>query len=472
MTDKNQFPPLIGRRRLLTAAAAAGLGTLPGCGGLGDESDTGTATDDARTDSPRTPTGNDPADAAIEVPATARIDESISPTLSGLPPGERVSVEAATSTPGPDGPVDWSSSATFAVGDGGTVTLGSQSPVAGDYDDADPMGLFWAMETDLAARRALFPLRTHEVTITVTDTQGRALAETTTERVLPSVEQEPLGDEFAGTVHYPPSDGPAPGVVLLHGSQPRELRGPARLLAANGFVAASLQYFGEPEPVPETLVEVPVEYVVRACETLAANDRVAGEQVGLYGASKGAELALLSGANSDVVGAVVSVSGGGLVWEGIESLGEAPDASSWTIDGEPVPYIPYPERQPTMSNGRAYYGDGFEAAAASTVEAATIPVERIDGPVEFVAGSDDRLWNSPRYSRLATDRLDGSEYDYAFDLTVYDGAGHSITPPFTPTYGSTQVGPLVLGGSPAANATAAREHWPDVLSVLERGLSQ
>ncbi|MFC7140803.1 acyl-CoA thioester hydrolase/BAAT C-terminal domain-containing protein [Halosimplex aquaticum] len=45
-------------------------------------------------------------------------------------------------------------------------------------------------------------------------------------------------------------------------------------------------------------------------------------------------------------------------------------------------------------------------------------------------------------------------------------AGHSIAPPYRPTAGTAVAGGMALGGTPAANARACADCWPQALDCL------
>lgn len=435
------------RRRYLRRLAAAGTAAIAGCIGGGE------------------PT--------VEVPAESRLDEPAPPRVTDVP-GDRVTLSAETTVDSRMDPLDWRASATFAVRDG-TVDLANQSPIDGVYEGTDPMGPFWAMETDNVNANTFFPLQTHEVTLSVSEPGGDALATATTNRVLPTAETDPLGEALVGTIHLPATDGPAPGVVTLHGSTGRELTRRAWLLAAHGFVVATPTYFGDDPALPDDLANVPVEYVERVIRALASHERVDGEQVGLYGVSKGAELALLAGSLSDRVGAVVGVAGSGLVWAGSRYVAGSrdtavADTSSWSRNGDPVPYVSIPSDRYARTGSRPTFADGFEAASEDEIDAATIPVERIDGPVLFVSGRDDGLWDAVGYSAVAVDRLDRHGHPYQVEHLVYEDAGHLIRPPYAPTYGLARIGSVRYGGTPAGNAHAAADHWPRVIATFADAL--
>lgn len=288
-----------------------------------------------------------------------------------------------------------------------------------------------------------------------------------------SVERDTVeNNDFVGTVYYPPGREQAPAVVALHGSDGQPADATARLLASHGFVVLALHYFdwrGRHEMLPRELVDVPLSFVDAAVDWLREDSRVAGSRVGLWGVSKGGELALLAGARLDAVGPVVSVNGSGIVWQGF-SQGQTEQRSSWIDAGQSVPYVPYTSDQsvwnqkPPMELEPAYSAS-YREASQDEIERATIPVESIDGPVLLVSGGDDSMWDSATLQGIAADRL--ARHDCAHEHLVYDSAGHAITYPYLPTANRTQTRQFVMGGTPAGDARAARDHWPRVRETFD-----
>jgi len=408
--------------------------------------------------------------AAVEMdaPETALIDERFVPEITGLD-GERVRLDTEAEVGIGAAVTEWSSTATFEVPADGTVSLAEQAPVAGDYASADPMGPVWSMTNDEPVADASFPGEDHELVFTAY-VDGERVARTVVDRryAATGVTGESLADDIEGTLYTPGGSDPAPAVILLHGSRAGEMTTHAKLLASRGYSALALKYFGSKNDNADMLSEVPVEYVQRAIDATLEHDRVGGEQVGLLGISKGAELALLAGSEYDSVGAVVAIAPSLYVWEGFDRNWDRTGESSWTIDGDPVPFLEYvPEEAVGDTDGfRRTYELGERRATESERQAATIPVEDIDGPVLLVSGTDDRVWHSTPMAEDITSRLTGADRDYADDHLSYEGAGHAILPPYLPTYGMNDSQAVALGGTPEANARANGDHWPAVLEHL------
>lgn len=264
-------------------------------------------------------------------------------------------------------------------------------------------------------------------------------------------------DGLVGRLFSPAGDGPSPGVLVLGGSEgglsPFAER-QAALLASRGHAALALAYFrgelfepGGADGLPDTLKRVPLEYFGRAIRWLGERDSVDGGRLGVLGTSRGGEMALLLGATYPELGAVVSYVGSGVVTPAIDDGGIA-DEPAWTRGGEPVPYACFGGNGPSEISDDELRREEDEAG---------IPVEQTNGPVLLIAAGDDALWDSVRLSRIAMERLKGSERAFDNELAVYPKAGHAIGAPYVPTGDST----YRFGGMPEANARA--------INLLEQG---
>ena len=237
-------------------------------------------------------------------PPVARVDEPFRLTASGLPPGEPVTIRAATR----DGELrEWASSATFLAGDDGTVDVSTAAPLSGTYSGVDPTGLLWSMQPvergprTFFVRRKAAPLR---VRVTVTkaplkgpdksETGGRELASCEVDRTFGGesvVRRVADGRGLAGDLFFPTAGGPHPGVMVVSGSDGGQLDHAASLLAAHGYAVLSLGYCGV-EDRPAGLHHIDLEYFEQALEWMAVQPEVKGDRIIVVGLSRGGELAL------------------------------------------------------------------------------------------------------------------------------------------------------------------------------------
>lgn len=475
----------------MLAALTAGLAGIAGCSG-----DDGTATEEPTTGTPR-PTTAAPAttaepttrattaetttaettaetttaapDVAIEAPERVLTDDETTVRVTGADPGEAVTVRTSVEDANR---WEWTAEATFAADEDGVVDLSAQAPERGTYEGVDPMGWLWSATTS-DGDGSFFPdFRTGSMTVELRATAGGPAATHRMDRRLwdASVpERRITADGLVGYRYEPPGEGPHPGVLVLHGSGGRALRWRASLLASHGYATAALQYFGGDPDIPDGLREVPLSYFDRAARWFREREEVRDAPLGLLGVSRGGELALLLGARFGWVGAVAAWVPSGIVWPG---PGGGP---AWTVDGEPVPYLPTDEGGPDRTDeGLAHYRPAFEralsAADAEERRSATIAVEEIDAPVAMVSGTDDQLWPSTRLSTLAADRLREADVDFRFAHDAYEGAGHAILPPYLPTDGRTRSRTTLYGGTAEGYAAADPGGWERTLEFLSAGL--
>lgn len=273
--------------------------------------------------------------------------------------------------------------------------------------------------------------------------------------------------------------GPHPGVVVLHGAGGGDgyEREYARRLTRHGYTTCCVDYFGVPD-APSALDRISIDRLVAAIEWVSDHPDVAGERVGVVGFSRGGEAALLAGSQSDAVGAVVACSASGYAFpaptwmDGVET-----ERAAWTVGGEPVPYIPVERHVASEQTSLAdSLGDhesnhAVERTDPETRGHATLPVERIDGPVLFVTGGADAIWPADELAGVAIDRLDSHDHPWPYENRVYSDAGHAIRVPYrfddeAPTADHP------LGGTVEANARASADAWLRTLEYLDAGLDR
>jgi dienelactone hydrolase len=145
---------------------------------------------------------------------------------------------------------------------------------------------------------------------------------------------------------------------------------------------------------------------------------------------------------------------------------------NWTLRGEPLPYVPNvvtAELEKRLAEGepvrlRLVFEPGL---SLDVLAEATIPVERINGPVLLLSTEDDGA-AGPAYHQIAADRL--AAHARPYEHVVYPGAGHLIAaPPYGPTTARLGPGPGMTfdhGGDPAATAFARADAWRRILALL------
>ncbi len=289
---------------------------------------------------------------------------------------------------------------------------------------------------------------------------------------------------FIGTICAPSSPGRHPAVLLLGGSEGGNSTMPliAPLFAAHGYVAVTVAYFGLPG-LPKYLVDVPVETIGRAQRAVASRKDVNPAEIGIFGGSKGGELALLAASTYPAIKAVVADVPSPVAFVGL-GANDSPSGCSWSYRGKPLPCVPVSQAAAAaigteLQHGgplvlRRLYDLSLDADPAQ-VRKSFFHLDRIDGPVLCLAGADDLMWNSPRQCAMAMTYLKAHHHHYADRSIVYPDAGHlflfAMHGPQTAVV-SAPIGGMVMdfGGTKAGDAAAAQRAWKTIWRFLAHAL--
>lgn len=411
-------------------------------------------------------------------PLRGVVDVPLKIRLTGMPPGERVTVRSSIA----DGM--WTAEASFEVRADGAVDLEEQAPVSGSYSTVDPMGLIWSASLQ-ASQEALVNLGSNVGPFTiafdaVSSSNVLASARVVRERVADGVRRELVREDgLFGTLFVPPDDGPHPAVMLVSGSEGGLSEGLASLFAAHGIAGFALAYFNY-ETLQKALVDIPLEYFETGIEFLRAHPRIDGDRLAVAGASRGGELSLLLASVCSQFKAVVAWVPSGLVWE---VSGGAQGQPAWLLKGQPVPFME--DINPDDYRYAAEYHQRGEAIPLTPsflarmnqnpdrVQKATLAVERIRGAVLLISGEDDQMWPSTRMAEISMARLREHDFAHPYEHLSYPGAGHAFRAPYWP---QTMIewridGALyTYGGNPESNAHAAVDSWRRIKQFLRENL--
>jgi dienelactone hydrolase len=375
--------------------------------------------------------------------ATATIDTPVHLIVRGAAPGARVRVRAYTRDAAGR---PWSAGADFTADGRGAVDLAAAAPVGGDYRDAAAMGLLWSLHPPPGA--VFYTPPPDGETVRVTAASGAATATRTLYRLVraPGVASTTLtlvGAGFVGTYDTPAGTAPdGPGVLVFGGSGGGYADGDqmALLLAAHGYRALALAYFGLPG-LPQTLSGIPLEYFERAVSWLAGRRGVRG--VVVAGWSRGSEPAQMLGAyDTGSVTAVIALVPADVAVCAYPGC----HGPAWTLRGQAIPYTsqfdtPYPTDRPD----------------------AVLPVERIAGPMLLACAGADAVWTSCPYQQAIVARRDVA-HRYPDVVLSFPDAGHGIAYP--EPYLPVADDPSVQGRTAHANEAARERLWPQILRFL------
>lgn len=432
------------------------------------------------------------------------MDEEVRIRALGLLPQQQILIRAATQD---DLGRRWISQAILCADASGVVDLALQTPISGSYHGVSPMGLFWSMrlETQNSTTQMTFAkkdLSPNRVMLEgVIDGRVRAASEMVRNFQAGETQTRDLemgADVLAGgqgssdlppiigRLFIPPGRGPHPTVIVLSGTGGGFDLDKAAVLSRHGFATLALAYFGIP-PLPTWLHRIPLEYFEAALGWLRAQPEIDSQRIGVLGISRGAELALLLGAKFPEIHAVVAYAPSSVAWAASgrdKTTGEI--IPSWTWQGSPVPFAPLPLRGfmwrsaiPVAVLRRAVMFRNLFRAGLRNREAiarASIPVERIRGPVLLISGGDDHLWPAAKMSEAIVARLKKHGFAHPVEHLHCPRAGHMLRYPYLPTTsresGNTYLrgAKFSFGGTPEADADAQTDSWRRTIAFFKSSL--
>jgi acetyl esterase/lipase len=433
----------------------------PGIGGGAGEGGTAPATIEFLVNErPHDPTSQEQAT------TKARYTDPVRVVASGLVPGSSVRFDTLSGQA--------TSFALFEVPEDGVVDFARDAPVEGSWSGADADGFLWSLD-EMAGLN---------ITVTVSSESGDPIVEGELERapfaegtVAEIVEVGTL----VGTFYRPVGDGPFPAVLTFGGSEGGRGSGEfnAAYLATLGYAALGVAYFDEPG-LPAVLTDVPLEILEADLAWLRARPEVDADRIGVWGASRGGELALLLAARDPGLAAAIAEVPSGYVWGSASDFNRA----AWTVAGAELPYVPSlgegyeifdDELGSHLVSTPAFHAD-IEAASPTELESARIRVEDASAAIMFIAGADDQLWPSCALSEVSMDVLSSTGHADAVgdELLCYESAGHWIGLPGSSTMNSQRYFDggywIELGGTPAGAAAAQRDSNTRMRAFLERTL--
>jgi len=415
-------------------------------------------------------------------PESALLGMPVNLHASGFKPGQEVTLRAGSE----DGnKVSWGSAALFIADKKGVVDTSRQAPVSGDYAGIDQAGLFWSMKPLKIERKDWRPYSFKDLDrmmVTLTSEIGnRVEATARVERLLRSsgskLVRESVRDEgLVATLFYPAEGGPHPAVINLGGSGGGLSEQWEALLSSNGYAVLALAYFGV-DPLPAECIEIPLEYFEKAVRWLKAHHAVDPERLAVAGGSKGAELALLLGAAFPDFKAVIAIAPSAFIWQGIPGKSLA-TRSSWSRNGQGLPFAPFSfnweDIQKIIRKEPLAFREWYNPAKLDPekAKAAAIEVEKTNGPLLLLSGTDDQMWPSAVFADMIMRRLKEYGHPRADRSICYEGAGHIFRLPYVPTTANQTNRRYIVGGSPQADAQASLGAWKAILDFLEESIGR
>ena len=153
------------------------------------------------------------------------------------------------------------------------------------------------------------------------------------------------------------------------------------------------------------------------------------------------------------------------------------DAPAWTFRGQSIPYLKHclPELDQIQAEGPVALRPMMERALRHRrrLTRPRLPSGTITHPILMVSGEADAMWPSVRLAEIAERRAAQHGVGSRITNLRYPDAGHLCGGvPGLPVPGEVPLsqGFFSLGGTPAGNARARADSWPQVLRFLARWL--
>lgn len=258
--------------------------------------------------------------------------------------------------------------------------------------------------------------------------------------------------------HFVPDEKRYNGVVVCYGgSDGSPFFEVARTYAEQGYETLSCYMFGMKNQ-PEELTRVPLEQFADVFDYIDANieNRT---PITLIGASKGAEYVLNLASKYDAVDNAILIAPVAYSFSGLTNGGTS-RASSWTWEGEEVPYIDINKAAfpvilksmllPMLCGAPMTFRDVYGAAleADENRDEKLIAAQDVDGSIMILVGEDDQMMDTTEMAELIRQLHADTE------VHTYENAGHMFSGDGVATENGMR---MRLGGTLAGNEAAMVE---------------
>ena len=218
-------------------------------------------------------------------------------------------------------------------------------------------------------------------------------------------------------------------VIVMSGSNGgmNMAKNEAKFYHSNGIAAMALALF-RTKQTPKQLVSVPVEFVEKA---IAYLKEMGYQKIGIDGASKGSEMALIAGSMFDEISCVIARVPSYFVSEGLSGKGKnrgPSNTSCWSYKGKDLAYAPYRSRTinvlDILKQEKELKLLNINKDKDVTPET-IIPVEKIKGPVLLISSKCDEVWPSYESAKFIEDKLKSVSFKYEHKHVAFENMSHA-----------------------------------------------
>jgi len=186
-----------------------------------------------------------------------------------------------------------------------------------------------------------------------------------------------------------------------------------------GYAFLAIGYFGC-KNTSEILDKIAIDAVYNSINTAVKNKKINNKKIAVIGGSRGADLALLLASYYSSITCVIGISSSHAVFPGHT---QQFNSSCWTINGKELPFIPVNEEAIPFLMKRDLRG-AFEAMLKDTVaeQKALIKVEKINGPILILSGTNDEIIPAVEMGKKIMGRLKENNFKNPYEHLVFEGS--------------------------------------------------
>lgn len=190
-----------------------------------------------------------------------------------------------------------------------------------------------------------------------------------------------------------------------------------------GYAFLSIGYFGT-ENTQSVMDRISLNAIYDTVQNYKNHPLIDGQKIIILGGSRGGELVLNLASRYNDFDAVISIVPSNLNIPYTFNILGIGETSTWTIDGDEIPYIRTTYRTKKILKIEGFYRFLDETLKNKRiVSKAEIQVENITCPLLIVSAKDDTVWPSTLMSNMIIQRLKDNDFGYYYEHIAIDG-GH------------------------------------------------
>ena len=371
-----------------------------------------------------------------------------------------------------DGDIDYSF-AEFKPVDG-LVDTEISNPISGSYLESDISGLFWSqkntsfeLDLDIDFLSELTEDDQGYFIVDIFQDETHECIKWLIERVSEEVKELVIdNNRIQGKLYYKESSKPQPLVIHLAGEPGIDyVEVNAKLMASKGIASLALPICGY-KNLPDLFKEIPLEQIMNTIDYVTALESIDSSRIGLFGSTRGGELALLIGSMRKDLKLIIAANPCDVVNQSVVKQ-MTTSKSSWSWEGKALPYSKvkkskvfklYTNR--IVSNQTSQM---MKSVYLHNTATQLIPVEQITARVLLLAGESDDRWDSMMMAARIKSKIN-------CEVVSYSKTGHVLGGPgCLSTMGFEQLS-FSLGGSPETNGKAQHQSWKTIIDFIKKNL--